>query len=164
MTTMKTNKTIFSITVCLALALFALDSCKSDTVSEPSPLGPSSIGVVLDLTASPSVIVANQTDRQISEITANLAKFDGIPLSDRTVLFEVVNESGRRVNVGFLGEELSMQAVTTDSDGTAKTQYFGPLKSEVRGNTDVFIRATVVWDGSQHIQDSIQLYIVRDSN
>jgi len=161
---MKTNKPIFSITVCLALALFALDSCKSDTVSEPSPLGPSSIGVVLDLTASPNVIVADQTHRQTADITATLTKYDGIPLSDRTVLFEVVNGSGRRVDVGYLGDELSMQAVATDSNGTAKTQYFGPLKSEVRGNTDVFIRATVVWDSSQHIQDSIPIYIIQDSN
>jgi len=161
---MKTRKMVFSISVCLALALFSLDSCKSDTVSEPSPLGPSSIGVVLDLTASPSIIVADQTHRQTADITATLAKYDGIPLSDRTVLFEVVNGSGRRVDVGYLGDELSLQAVATDSNGTAKTQYTGPLRSEVKGNTDVFIRATVVWDGTQHIQDSIQIYIIRDSN
>jgi hypothetical protein len=159
-TTMKTNKRILGIAACLALALCGLNSCKSDTVSEPSPLGPASIGVVLDLTANPSVIIADKV-RHTADITATLAKYDGIPIPDRTVIFEVVNSSGRRVNIGFLGDEVAMQTVTTDADGTAKTQYSGPLRSEVRGNTDVYIRATVVWDGTQHIQDSIQLYIIR---
>jgi len=163
-TIMKTNNRILAITACLVLALFGLTSCKSDTVSEPAPLGPSSIGVVLDLTASPSVIIAGLLPRQRADITATLAKFDGIPIPDRTVIFEVVNSSGKRVNVGFLDDELSMQTVTTDSNGVAKARYFGPLRSELRINTDVFIRATVVWDGVQHVQDSIQIYIIRDPN
>jgi hypothetical protein len=155
---------VCSITVFLALALFALNSCKSDTISEPSPLGPSSMAVVFDMTANPNVIVAGERQRQISGITATLTKYDGIPFSDRTVLFEVVNEAGKRVSLGYLDGELSMQAVTTDSNGTAKAYYAGPLKNEIRGNTDIYIRATVVWEGSQHFQDAVQVFIVRDSN
>ena len=161
---MKNSKKIFPLMALLALALFALNSCQSDTISEPSPLGPSSIGVILNLTANPNVIVAGQTDRQTAVIKATLTKYDGIPLSGRTVLFEVVNGAGRRVNLGFLDGQLSMYTAATDSNGTAWARYYGPLMDEVRSNTDIYIRATVVWEGVQHIQDSIQLYIIRDSN
>lgn len=163
-THMKTNKMTFSITVFLALALFALNSCKSDTISEPSPLGPSSIAVIFDITANPNVLVAGKSLRQTAEITATLTKYDGIPFSNRTVLFEVVNGAGKRVSLGFLNDELSMQAVTTDSNGTAKVYYHGPLRDEIRGNTDIYVRATVVWEGVQHFQDAVQVYIIRDPN
>jgi hypothetical protein len=161
---MKTSKLVLGIAAFLALALFGLNACKSDTVSEPAPLGPSSIGVVLDLTANPSVIIADELHRQTASVTAILSKFDGIPIADRTIVFEVVNSSGRRVGIGFLDDELAMQTVKTDSNGTAKVKYSGPLRSEIKSNTDVFIRATVVWDGVQHIQDSIQLYVIRADN
>jgi hypothetical protein len=161
---MKTNKKIFLITASLALLLFTFDSCKKDIIDQPSPLGPSSIAIILDLNANPNVIVAGRLDRQTVEITATLTRFDGVPISDRTVLFEVVNKDGRREDLGYLEGELSMQTVATDAGGTARTHYYGPLKKEIRTNTDLYIRATVAWEGSQFIQDMIQLYIIRDSN
>jgi len=161
---MKTNKKIFLITASLALLLFTFDSCKKDIIDQPSPLGPSSIAIILDLNANPNVIVAGRLDRQTVEITATLTRFDGAPISDRTVLFEVVNKDGRREDLGYLEGELSMQTVATDAGGTARTHYYGPLKKEIRTNTDLYIRATVAWEGSQFIQDMIQLYIIRDSN
>jgi hypothetical protein len=161
---MKTNKKIFLITASLALLLFTFDSCKKDIIDQPSPLGPSSIAIILDLNANPNVIVAGRLDRQTVEITATLTRFDRVPISDRTVLFEVVNKDGRREDLGYLEGELSMQTVATDAGGTARTHYYGPLKKEIRTNTDLYIRATVAWEGSQFIQDMIQLYIIRDSN
>jgi len=158
---MKKNTTVYFITALLALSPFLFNSCKTDTVSEPSPLGPSSIGVILGLTANPNVIVAGETNRQISTITAKLAKYDGIPLSGRTILFELLNSAGRRSSLGYLEGKVNMLSVVTDSSGLAQTQYYGPLKGDVRSNTDVYVRATVVWEGSQEIQDSIQLYIIR---
>jgi len=161
---MKKNKKNYSFMALTALALFALISCKNGTITEPSPLGPSSIGVVLGLSAKPSVILAGELVRQKSDLTATLAKYDGIPISGRTILFELVSGTGRRMNIGYLDGEASMLAVVTDSSGTARTRYFGPLKSEIRGNADVYVRATVVWDDDQHIQDAIQIYVIRDSN
>jgi hypothetical protein len=161
---MKTNKKIFLIAVSLALLVFTLDTCKSDIVEQPSPLGPSTIAIILDLNANPNVIVAGQLDRQTVEITATVTRYDGAPISDRTVLFEVVNKDGRRVDLGYLDGELSMQTVATDADGTARTLYYGPLKKEIRSNTDLYIRATVSWEGSQFIQDTTQLYVIRDSD
>jgi hypothetical protein len=161
---MKKNTKIFLIMVSLALLVFTLESCKTDTVEQPSPLGPSSIAIILDLNANPNVIVAGKLDRQTVEITATLKKYDGNPISDRAILFEVVNIDGRRLNLGYLDGELSMQTVATDAGGTALTHYYGPLKKEIRSNTDLYIRATVVWEGEQFIQDTTQLYIIRDDN
>jgi hypothetical protein len=162
-THMKTKKTVFLIVVFSALALFTLNTCKSDTITEPSPLGPSSIGVILSLTAKPNVLLATEIERQTSDITATLKQYDGIPITGTTILFEVVNQAGKRMNLGYLEGEVSLLAVPTNSNGTAKTSYFGPLMKEIRSNTDIYIRATVVWEGSQYIQDATQLYIIRDS-
>jgi len=162
---MKTNRKIFLITVSLALLVFTFDSCKKDIIEQPSPLGPSSIAIILDLNANPNVIVAGRLDRQTVEITATLARYDRTPISDRTVLFEIVNVSGRRVDLGYLEGELSMQTVATDAGGTARTHYYGPLKKEMGvNNTDLYIRATVAWEGSYFIQDTTQLYVIRDSD
>jgi hypothetical protein len=161
---MKTTKKILFITVSLALLVFTSDSCKNDIINQPSPVGPSSIATILDLTANPNVIVAGKRDRQTAEITATLTRYDGAPISDRTVLFEVVNKDGWREHLGYLDGELSMQPVATDADGTARTRYYGPLRNEIQTNIELFIRATVVWEGSQFIQDMTPLYIIRDSN
>jgi hypothetical protein len=161
---MKINKKIFLITVSLALLAFTFDSCKKDIIEQPSPLGPSSIAIILDLNANPNVIVAGRLDRQTVEITATLKRYDGAPITDRTVLFEIVNLNGRRVDLGYLEGELSMQTVATDAGGTAQTHYYGPLKKEINSNTDLYIRATVAWEGSYFIQDMTQLYVIRDSD
>jgi hypothetical protein len=55
-----------------------------------------------------------------------------------------------------------MQTVTTDAGGTARTHYYGPLKKEINADVDLYIRATVAWEGSQFIYDTTLLYVVRD--
>ena len=160
-TKMKTTKRILFITVCLALLLFTFDSCKKDIIDQPSPLGPSTVAVFLVLNANPNVIMAGLLNRQTAEITASLKKYDGTPISDKTVFFEVVDESGNRMNLGYFDGSLSMQTVVTDADGTARTHYYGPLKDEVTTEY-IYIRATVAWEGSQFISDITPLYVVRD--
>jgi hypothetical protein len=161
---MKTTKKILFITVSLALLVFTFDSCKKDIIDQPSPLGPSTIATILDLNINPNVIVAGQLDRQTVEITATLTRYDGTPISGRTVLFEVVNANGKRVDIGYFDGKLSLQTVATDANGTAQTQYYGPLKNEIRADLDLYIRATVAWEGSQFILDTTLLYVVRDPN
>ena len=163
-TNMKTNKKIFLITVCLALLIFTFGSCKSDVVDTPSPLGPSSISVILDLTANPNVIFAGLLDRQTTEVTASLTRYDGSPLSDKTVFFEVVDSAGTRMDLGYFDGNLSMQTVATDSSGMARTHYYGPLTDEVTADGYLYIRATVAWEGSQFITDLAPLFVVRDSD
>jgi hypothetical protein len=55
-----------------------------------------------------------------------------------------------------------MQTLATDAGGTARTRYYGPLKTEINADVDLYIRATVAWEGSQFIYDTTLLYVVRD--
>jgi hypothetical protein len=161
---MKTKKTIFIIPALLALVLFTFNSCKRDTVEEPSPLGPSSIAVVLSLEACTNVIFAGLNERGSTNLTATLKKYDGSPLADRTIFFEVVDQDGVRVNLGYFQGGTMLLSKNTDSNGTVSTVYYGPLIEEITANGSLFIRATVAWEGSQFISDSTQLYIIRDSS
>jgi hypothetical protein len=154
-TTMKKSKTIFSLVALAALALFALNSCKSDTVSEPSPTGPSSIGVILTLTASPNVISAGDT-RDTAEITATLKKYDGIPLAGQTIFLKI------KSSLGFFEDKLDILVKTTDTNGTVRATYNGPLRSEIgKAGVTIYIEATVSWEGSQFISDSTPIVVVR---
>jgi len=162
---MKTNKTAITIAALLGLALLASVSCKRDAVSQPSsPVGPSSIGVMMSVEANPNVITAGISQRQMTTITATLKKYDGAGQANRTVLFEVVDASLNRIDVGYFEGSSSVVSKTTDSGGTVRANYFGPLSAEIPGNdTSIFVRAVAAWEGSQFINDTTEIFLVRDS-
>jgi hypothetical protein len=155
---MKINKTVFSITVFLALSLFALNSCQSDKISEPSPTGPSSISVILTLTASPNAIIAGPYERQMVSITATLRRYEGIPLSGQTILFKVDSPRG---SLGYFDDKIDFLTKTTDANGTVHATYYGPLYNELGRDMTIYIRATVAWEGSQFIYDRTPIYVMR---
>ncbi len=162
---MKTNKKIFLVTVSLVLTIFTLNSCKRDALKEPSPVGPSSFAVLLYLNASPNVIFAGLSSRQMSTITATLKKYDGTALAGKTLYFEVVDSAGDRVeNIGYFEGNTSLQSKTTDGSGTIKLNYYGPLSEEIAANGTVYIKATAAWEGSQFIYETAPLYIIRDAD
>ncbi|UCC39134.1 MAG: hypothetical protein JSV96_15210 [Candidatus Aminicenantes bacterium] len=145
----------------LAFALILLGYCKRKGVEEPSPFGPSSIAVVLKLTASPNVLHAGTTNKS-STITASLKKYDGVPLANKTVHFEITDSLGYKLNLGYFEGNESVKSKTTDSSGNATVNYYGPLASDLTSDTAVYIRAKVAWDGKQFISDSAIISIVRD--
>ncbi|MEW5901142.1 MAG: hypothetical protein AB1715_06745, partial [Acidobacteriota bacterium] len=112
---------------------------------------------------NPNVIFAGLLERQSTTVRAVLKKYDGTPLADRTVFFEIVDEAGARVDIGHFEDSLTVLSKPTDSSGTAETTYFGPLSSEIAENDTFYIRATVAWEGSQFVFDSTALIIVREA-
>ena len=117
---MKTRTTAIIITAFLGLALLASVSCKTDEVSQPAnPIGPSSIGVMMNVVASPNVILVGVKQRQVTNVMATLKKYDGTAQSGRTVLFEIVDASLNRVDVGYFEGNASVFTRTTDSGGNA---------------------------------------------
>lgn len=151
--------------VSLALMIFTFYACKRDAIEEPSPFGPSTFAILLNLSASPNVIFAGLTSRQISTITAILKKFDGTPLSGKTLYFEVVDSGGTRIeNMGYFEGNISLQSKNTDGSGTAKLNYYGPLSDEIAANGTVYIKATAAWEGSEFIIETAPLYIIRDAD
>ena len=162
---MKTNKSAILITAFLGLALLASVSCKTDEVSPPAnPIGPSSIGVMMNVVASPNVILVGVKQRQVTNIMATLKKYDGTGQSGRTVLFEIVDASLNRLDVGYFEGNASVFTRTTDSGGNAHVNYYGPLSGEIAADASVYIRASVAWEGSQFINDTAEIFLVRDSD
>jgi hypothetical protein len=155
---MKRNNKIFWIAVSLAISFFTLNSCKSSTVTEPPPQGPSSISVILDLSANPNVMFAGLYEREAATITATLKKYDGIPLSGYNILFEIDSARG---SLGYFGDKLDTLTATTDSNGSVQLTYYGPLNNELNRNMTVYISAMVAWEGSQFISDSAPIDIFR---
>ncbi len=161
---MKTNKTTFIIIVSLALTISSFFSCKRSAVEEPSPLGPSSFAILLYLNANPNVLFAGLTTRQMTTITATLKKYDGTPITGKTLFFETINAGGTRVDLGYFEGNMALQSKTTDSSGSVRINYYGPLSEEISANTTVYVRAMVSWEGSQFINETAPLYIVRDAD
>lgn len=162
---MKTNKTVILITGFLGLALLVSVSCKRDSVNQPStPVGPSSIAVMMNVEANPNVITAGVNQRQSTNVMATLKGFDGKGIANRTVFFEVVDAALNRLNVGYFEGNTSVFSRTTDSSGNAHVYYFGPLSDEITEDGSIFVRASVAWDGSQFINDTAQIFLVRDSS
>lgn len=154
---MKRNNRALVIAVSLALALFAFAACKSSTVTEPSPVGPSSVAVILSLTASPNAMFAGHYARETSTVTATLKKFDGIPLAGYNVLFTIESARG---SLGYFEDEMNSLNATTDADGSVQLTYYGPLYDELNRTMDVLIKAEVAWEGARYIWGSTPIHIV----
>ncbi|MBM3284370.1 MAG: hypothetical protein FJY81_00690 [Candidatus Aminicenantes bacterium] len=161
---MKTNKTISLTLAFLVLALFNFNACKRSAVEEPAPLGPSSFAILLHLHANPNVLFAGLNSRQMTTITATLKKYDGTPIPGKTLFFETISSTGTRVDLGYFEGNQAMLSKTTDSSGSARITYYGPLSEEILANATLYIRATVAWEGSQFIYETAPLYIIRDAD
>lgn len=154
---MKRNKKAIWIAVSLALSFFTLNSCKSSTVSEPAPLGPSTNAVILDLNANPNVMFAGLYERSMSTITATLKKYDGIPLSGKNILFTIDSPRGA---LGYFEDEANSLTATTNADGVVELSYYGPLRNELSREMKILIKAAVAWEGDQQVFGSAPIQII----
>jgi hypothetical protein len=161
---MKTHKTFVLLAIVLVFGVFTLNSCKRNAVEEPSPLGPSTFAIILNLNASPNVLFAGIQERQMSAVTATLKKYDGSALSNRTVFFEVVDSAGTRLDLGYFEGDMAIHSRSTDGNGTARVNYYGPLSEEVAANGMIYIRATVAYEGAQFLSDLTPVYVIRDAD
>ena len=160
-------KTKRALTLALGLVLLLeYSACTRHDVSTPSPVGPSSFSVLLKLSASPNVIFAptgGQRDRSI--ISASLKRFDGTPLADRTVYFEICDSDHLRVDLGYFEVDpwiASSHRVTskqTDAGGNINVVYYGPLRVELAASTSVYIWAKAASEGNEFIEDFAQVDI-----
>jgi len=156
------SKIKFMIVFSLALSFILYPSCKRKALEEPSPLGPSSLSILLNVSAGPNVLFAGVT-RKKTTITASLKKYNGIPLTNRTIYFEVRDTDGNRVNVGYFeGSEL-VKSKTTNENGVVTTSYYSPLAQELTDNAEIYIHATAAWEGKESISDMCPIYIIQDA-
>ncbi|MDW7760484.1 MAG: hypothetical protein SCM96_07590 [Acidobacteriota bacterium] len=162
---MKIIKHIAISGLVLALVLGTLPACKRKISGQPDPLGPSSVGVVLNITSTLNAIFAGN-QRQSTTISAVLKKFDGTPIAGKTVYFQVGDELGNRLSVGFFDSNVAVASKVTDGGGNVSVTYYGPLSQEIADNVsvkeDIYIWASVSWEGAQSILASTPIQIVRD--
>lgn len=143
----------------LVLILAAI-ACTRHSVDQPSPVGPSTLATILKISANPNVLNAG-THRQGATITANLMKYDGTPLADRTVYFEINNADDQRANIGFFDGRKTVVSAVTDGGGNAYVSYFAPLKDEIRASCIVHIWASLPGDERTFLQEYTEIFIIR---
>ncbi len=155
------QKIKFIFILALVLSFVFSPSCKRKALEEPSPVGPSSLSIILTLTTNPNVITAGSS-RQATSVTASLRKYDGTPIANTDIYFEIHDSSGNRAYVGYFEGNQSVASKTTNSNGKAKVTYYGPLADEVAQNTTVYIYASATWKGEDFIYEVAPLDIVRN--
>jgi len=156
------NKTSIIPILALAALLIFTSSCKRNAVEEPSPFGPSSLAVVLKMTASPNVLFAGAS-RDMTTITATLKRYDGMAIAGKTVYFDVRDLSGNRITLGFFEGNQSTPIKITDQNGAVSVNYYGPFAQEIIADGTFYVSATVAWAGEEFIYEYAPLYVIRDA-
>jgi hypothetical protein len=152
-------KTTLILATGLALVL-AGTACTRHDVASPSPVGPSTLATVLKVSANPNVINAGAV-RSGTTISASLMKFDGTPIADRSVTFEVADDTHNRVNVGFFEGQQGVVTKRTDGGGNVSLTYYGPLDTDIAASTSINIWATAAGEGDQYIENFAPVTILR---
>jgi hypothetical protein len=173
-------KPILAILLAAAVVAF-VPACKRGDIDEPGPTGPSSIAIILKATASVNTLFAGDS-RGVTTISASLRKYDGAPLTNRTVYFEIVDASGQKITQapGYFDGNTTVKIGSTDSGGNASTAYYGPTSAELEYLLDVdgdgyidddflnqtapnllyYIRVSAATDGARFISDVVPLYLI----
>jgi hypothetical protein len=162
------SKLKLAVFIIAALSLVLSISCVKKKVDQPDPLGPSGYAISLKVSASPNVLFAGTESRETTTVTATLTKFDGTPLSGKTIFFELLDGlvSQRADGIGYFEGMGAVASKVTDGSGRVTIDYHGPTVGEVSNSaTDSFyITAHVAWEGAEGISEWAPIYIVRNSD
>ncbi len=164
----------------LVVSLVSFYSCRNK-VDQPSPTGPSTFSILMIASASPNVLIARDNGvRDTSSITVTLTTFQGVPLANETIIFDVydVTLENTLKNYGYFEGNQSVVAKATNSDGRVSVTYYGPVFEEIVSYWDetpsgtepplpyppdqVHIRASLAWQGKELISEYAQIQIVSE--
>jgi hypothetical protein len=152
------------IILSFAVGVAFITSCSRDAVEDPSPLGPAGFAISLKVSASPNVLFAGFQNRESTTVTAVLKKYDGTPISGRTLYFELRDAltSTRADGIGYFEGLKAVAAKVTDGNGIVTIDYYGPTAAEIDFNSSYYITAHVGWEGDESITEWTPVYLVRD--
>ena len=158
---MKQNKflTIFTL---LFIFLTIFSSCKRNGVQEPNPFGPSTYSILLHLEAAPNVIFAGNT-RESTTVTATLKQYDGVPIANKVVHFDIRDATGNKANLGFFEGNESVKTKSTNQNGQVSVSYYGPFSQELTADSTIYIAAVVAWEGNEFIDELAPIYLIREA-
>ncbi len=158
---MKQNKsTIVFVFLCISFVVFS--SCKRNGIQEPNPFGPSTFSILLKLAAAPNVIFAGDT-RESTTVTATLKRYNGSPIANTVVHFDIRDAAGNKANLGFFEGNESVKTRTTDQNGLTSVSYYGPFSQELTTDRTIYISANVAWEGNEFINEITPIYLIRDA-
>jgi hypothetical protein len=147
------------------IGLAAASSCNRNKVGAPDPMGPSTLATLIEITASPNIIVAADS-RQTTTITARVYMYDGSPVANQTVSFDIRNALGQKLYLGFLDGSQTVVSRNTDSSGVVSVTYSGPLAAELSemlvSELTVHINVYLGWQGDEIITDFCPIVVVGD--
>jgi len=149
------------IIIPLSFFLVLFSACKRSSVEEPLPFAPSSLSILLTVSANPNVIHAGNS-RNTTTITAKLEQYDGIPLPGQTLFFEIGNAAHTKVSLGYFQGNKLVESKTTDGNGVASVVYNGPKSAEIASNTQIYIWVTVASSGKEFIIENTPIWVLRD--
>ena len=164
----------------LVVSLVSFYSCRNK-VDEPSPTGPSTFSILMIASASPNVLIARDSGaRDTSNISVTLTTFQGVPLANETIIFDVYDVTVEKSleNYGYFEGSQSVVSKSTDSNGRVSVTYYGPVFEEIVSYWDnspsgtelplsyppqtVSIRSSLAWQGKEMISEFAQIQIVSE--
>jgi PKD domain len=135
----------------LAIALacvLAFQGCGLDKVEVPQSLvGPSELGISLEMRALPDVLVADGI--QTSVIQAVVRNQNGQPAVGREIVFYIFDESGNIAEIGQFTNAAGARVygsttIATNSNGIAQVVYTTPERRDFTANARIVIGARPV--------------------
>ncbi len=157
---MKQNK-FLTVSTLLFIFLAFFSSCKRNGIQEPNPFGPSTYSIQLQLAAAPNVIFVGNT-RESTTVTATLVRYNGAPIANTVIHFDIRDATGNRVNLGFFEGNESVKTRTTDQNGMVSVSYYGPFSQELTTSGTIYISALVAWEGNVFINELTPVYLIRE--
>jgi len=137
----------------------------SESISDWTPID--IIGIISEVTLSvspnPTSISAGAA-RETSVISATLKAVDGTAMAGKTIIFDICDEAGDKIYIGYFAGNEVVSRIVTDANGVAQVTYYGPLATELPDlasgdSTVAFIRATTTWIGGGSTSSKAPIYI-----
>jgi PKD repeat protein len=126
----------------------ALQGCGLDQVKVPESLiGPSEVGISLELRATPDIVVADGI--QTAVIHAVVSDQNGKRVPNKQIVFTIRDESGNTAEIGMLTSPSGARVygsttATSDSQGIARVVYTTPERRDFTANSSVLVGARPV--------------------
>ena len=153
-----TRKTAVGLLACS----LALQGCGLDEVKVPESLiGPSELGISLELHAIPDIVVADGI--QTSVIRAVVRDQNGKPAAGKAIIFSIADESGRTAEIGTLtsasgARVFGSTSITTNSLGIAQVVYTTPERRDFTADARIVIWARPVGtDASSRSYNNVRI-------
>ncbi len=128
---------LLTMIIVVVLGMVNITSCKRATVEDPDTIGPTGRAVTLTGTAYPGTLHVPETlDRVTSLITVTATTYEGKPAAGRNIFFE----SG---GYGYFAGGNFSYTKQTNANGVASITYVIPRGTDVRIDTQVYIKATL---------------------